>query len=183
MKEAGVAPIAYKKKNEKGEYVGKIKASKKERIEPENRKYIRGLFGYGGTQKWFKANDKHEQTKDKVTIRITPCKDSDKHEANPYERIPSPILFSVVEKSIFILPGTIDNRILGKNYVFSGLKKGGELVLPIPDEFDLSHFIEWFTGWLSRTNEKKRNKVNNDGTPHDFEEDTVKITLIKGDQP
>ncbi|MBR1854222.1 MAG: hypothetical protein IJ794_13950 [Lachnospiraceae bacterium] len=150
MKRSGVAPVVWDDKSyEKNEESLK------------NGRYIRGLFGYGGGQRWFSADKNHAKVADpkdpkkyiKENITIAPL---DKG----IERIPSPLLFKVVEKYIFIIPCEINKNIYGKEFRFSSKfkhpyniskqddKRPLDLCIPSEKEFDLDKFMKYFSDWL-----------------------------------
>ncbi|MCR5324953.1 MAG: hypothetical protein K6E85_16980 [Lachnospiraceae bacterium] len=200
MKEYGVAPKAKKPEDEakkpedetkkpedeKGNKIGEEKSKNQAEISEENCRYIRGLLGYGDTQMWFDESFEH-----KVIIKVRPYEakknneDKDNNDienvdnqSSSYKRIPSPLLFKVVGKCIFILQEYMDDRIFGKIYVFKG-RTEKKFKIPEEKEFDLNKFIIWLADWLRPSNgEYQRNQVTIEEIPHDFENEKCIIELI-----
>lgn len=165
MKEKGVAPIV----NTKGH--DRIYPTKKDNTEE---RYIRGLFGYGQIQSWFSAdqnhqkyqvynarNDRYEDAKE--IIRVKP-------KSNIIKRVPSPLLFKVVNQCLFIIPEEIE--VYGEAFEFIGEKKNLTLRIPKKNEFDMNDFMSWFIQYLENAEKKMRDSLIG-STSHKFEDPRV----------
>ena len=175
MKTAGVAPIVYTR----GKKGGATTADN------NKDRYIRGLFGYGKLQNWFSADstnnkityyDKNNKLKyRKDTIKISPSEDTD------IERIPSPLLFKVVNKCIFIIPQEI--TVYGQLFEFTSERHGDgtekiplQLMIPTKAEFDMNKFMCWFIQWLDKQRGGNTNWPN--FIPHIFMDSKVIIKRL-----
>ena len=175
MKAKGIAPVVITNRVNTA-----IPTVPKHNIRDE--RYIRGLFGYGQAQSWFSADKKHRKYKvtDKRgrlvdardTIRVSP-------ENKEIKRVPSPLLFKVVGRCIFIIPGDID--VYEESFVFSsdinGRKNWLSLNVPSKNEFNMDDFMRWFIRWLDNRDGSMRDQLTG-GIPHEFEDDRVEIRCL-----
>ena len=149
LKQRGIAPVVYDKERDEPAPPG-----------PEER-YVRGLLGVGDQQQWFSDDGNHRK---KITRKITrhnrdgkPVYQRETISINAQnrdiERVPSPLIFKIIENSVYILPGGIDSAVPGSWFTFEN-EAGNTVDLQIPsaDEFDLDDIM---SGFKDRINSQK----------------------------
>lgn len=184
MKARGVAPHVYTRGDKSTHTQGGKNGDR----------YIRGLFGYGQLQKWFSADQNDhmipkidEETGrikknknrnieyEKDTIKISPSK------GTGIERIPSPLLFKIVGKCVFIIPHEI--KVHGKLFEFSSIRydrtipaEPFQLEIPSEEEFNINDFMRWFIDWLD--NKRRTVTYLPPYIPHIFTDSNVVIRQL-----
>ena len=140
MKQQRISPITHRNDNNpRGEHL--IQNA------PHRQKYVRALLGTPGFLRY-----SHEITPfpNKRTawavINIA-------HKSGKIKRVPSPILFKVIDGMTFIIPSEPNPEILGQDFSFLGERrykyKDGTLRTPEKSEFLMSDFMEHFVRYIN----------------------------------
>ena len=101
-------------------------------------RYVRALFGIGEAIE-FKNSMEKEKARDKVKVTI---KDSGKE----INRLNSPVLFKVIDNTVYYIGMPINDEIYGKTFTFSSKMGRGEITVPrkeeLPEDFinDFMHY-------------------------------------------
>ena len=161
------------------------------RMDDRKYRYIRAVLGIGEELKYFtdvpdwyetnKGDIKYDRNnnpmiaKEVITIEHVPNDSGEKFANNSKEKIEhfsSPIFFKTIDNDIYMVAGRIDEKIKGKFFCFKNdSKKGlkhrenqtnGEVVLQVPNEFDIDDFMEKFvefynTDYLNCDHSKNQN--------------------------
>ena len=118
-----------------------------------------------------------------ISVSFSKNKKNEVFEVSPenkeIKRVPSPLLFKVVGRCIFIIPGDID--VYEEPFVFSsdinGRNNRLSLNVPSKNEFDMDDFMRWFIRWLDNRDGSMRDQLTG-GIPHEFEDDMVEIRCL-----
>ncbi len=120
-----------------------------ERYDNDKYRYVRAFLGVPDTisfRKPFKKDDRQVYKEGNICIH------ADNEEI---QRVPSPIVFKVLPNHIFILPGKVDDKLLGSVFTMEGKKikdkgkdKGNVLEktekIKTPDSFEMEKFLDGF---------------------------------------
>lgn len=137
MKKNGISPNVITKSN----------INKKEVQDDLNPKYVRALLGKGDTITYHVDNDD-------VQVSINPAKIQN----DSLERIPSPLLFKVIGKSVYVLARDVPTKVYNQEFIFDGYKEG-KLKTPSIDDFSdyggkfpiedfLDNYMNYYNGKL-----------------------------------
>lgn len=143
MKAEGISPNIACEKNE----VHRVENKKYEGLEP---RYIRGLFG---TTEKLKYCTKYGKNKEGKIVAQGCQKISIKNTTEEIKRVPSPVLFKVVNKHLYIIPNNQLDAVYGAQFEFeSENSKKGILSIPTKDEFNMNEFFEKYVNELNNSN-------------------------------
>ena len=102
-------------------------------------------------------------------------------EESSIARVPSPVIFKVLPKAIYILPQEEKCGIAGKEFEFS--KGSTKRIIKVPESFNLIDFLD---GFMEDFNDKKSKKGGDyglidakDRSMNNIKQETFKITEVK----
>jgi len=100
-------------------------------------RYIRSMLGLANINEYNKGDDK-------VIIKHNPKgKDDKEKKQNEIERFQTPILYKVINQTVYILPDDSYKKIMGESFNFSYNENNYDIYTPKTYEFDLIDFLEF----------------------------------------
>ena len=106
LKDKKIGPVVYEKWNKH--------LANKHRRTPRYRRYIRALLGTCDTQTWFYDDSKKNYEKREITF------ESDKNgDESKLARVPSPILFKIINSTLYIMLVDIPSNVYGTKFSFT----------------------------------------------------------------
>lgn len=92
--------------------------------------YVRGLLEIGGQIRYIASENGGAEL---VTIS---------HVNDEIKRASSSIFFKVIEKRIYIVAGSVNEKLFGEEFKFYNEERKPSVTLAIPEEFDINDFME-----------------------------------------
>ncbi len=144
-----------------GEKIDYIEELEPKRDNQGNYVYKKGKLVYEG-----KKGDDGKVIKQTVTISHNATEAQKKEKAN-IERLPSPIFFKIIDKTIYIVANRIDDKIHNIDFVFTNMTTNEKVIITSPEknQFNIDKFLSWFVDeynkeYLANTRlqEKEKNK-------------------------
>lgn len=156
MKTTGIAPVVVTQ--------GKMSSGG-----VKNPRYIRAILGTGEVQSWISEDGNHKPKKTFKNGKWVTEREEIKVKSTEIARMPSPIVFKIIENTLYIIPYEPQKEIYGKSFNFTG-RKTNNLQVPDPakDHFSIDELMAGFMDYFNKEKGKyskmpKGKKDNSNG--------------------
>lgn len=103
----------------------------------KNPKYVRALLGMASALRFLEDNRFPNNRKRFQVIQIS------SNGQFRFQRFPSPLLFKVINKKVYIIPREIDKRLFNHVFTFKNTKTKKNIRLKTPENFELVEFLDY----------------------------------------
>ena len=125
-------------------------------LKDREHKYVRALFGVGETIRYISEFKEGTDRNGRKVFRPSSF-ETITIKSNEVERAASPILFKVINGTVYIVARRIHEGIYGKTFTFRNKKTKSFIKLSVPQTFDIDKFMAWF---VDKYNKESMQKIN-----------------------